>query len=600
MLFLFCACNTADGKDGDKKDTTVPTPGSDGVLSVCLSSEPENLDPALNSSVDGATLISHLFSGLAKWELDDSGALSITADCCEELSEGVVNDDGTVTYTYTLREGLKWSDGKSVTAADFVYSWQRAASPALSGDYHNMFEVVSGYADMWSTKKEELRKDINGLDCKAIDERTLEVTIVSALPYWNELLAYPTYFPVREDVVSNGKWATNPETFICNGPYRITEWKHGRLIVMEKNENYYGRDEITQDKIEFHLSDDQEIMLRKYEDGEWQFIDNVPVKSIPTLKEERTDEFVVSGQIGTYYVNWNANKTLLPESSPLKGAEREEAEAQIRRALGLLIDRNHIVEQISQAGELPASSFVAMGMTDSDGSQFYWNAGESEEHYGYYDVSKTAYEENYNSAVDTLKKYYSYNGEKFTDFPTVEYIYDNSDTHKKIGEYLQGLFGGLGIKLQLKSHERTEFFACRQAGEYTLSRNGWIADYNDPICFLDMWVSNSGNNDVGFGKEGHAEVSVYDLDLTPFGFDVKVEDGTWEDTYDVLIDTVKGCTDDNVRYSLMHIAEDMLMETGCIVPVYFYTDIYMIKENVEGFYSNPLGFKYFMYCSVRN
>ena len=209
--------------------TAAPTPAEPTSISVCLSSEPDTLDPALNSAVDGATLISHLFSGLAKWAQDSNGALQIVADAAKELTEGVANADGTVTYTYTLRDGLKWSDGKDVTAADFAFAWQRAASDELGADYGYMFEVVDGYG----TEK---------LNVEAVDAKTLKVTLANAVSYWNELLAFPTYFPVREDVVSNESWATDPSTYVSNGPYTMTGWDHNSVITIEKNANYADAD----------------------------------------------------------------------------------------------------------------------------------------------------------------------------------------------------------------------------------------------------------------------------------------------------------------------------------------------------------------------
>ena len=136
------------------------------------------------------------------------------------------------------------------------------------------------------------------------------------------------------------------------------------------------------------------------------------------------------------------------------------------------------------------------------------------------------------------------------------------------------------------------------SSDLSVARNGWVADYNDPICFLDMWISSSGNNDVQFGKGANADVKAYSLDLTPYGLDTKVENGTWAETYDVIINLIKTCTDTAKRYELMHRAEDLLMSTGCIVPLYFYTDIYMLDSSVHGFFSNPLGYKYFMNCTI--
>ncbi len=604
MVFALAACGSSEAPaatEAPADATEAPAEAAASSLAVCLASEPDTIDPALNSAVDGATLVSHLFSGLAKWAQDETGALVIVPDAAAELSEGVANEDGTVTYTYTLRDGLKWSDGQPVTAADFAFAWNRAASPALAADYGYMFDVVDGYAEMWETDADgNIVNPDAKLNVTAVDEKTLEVTLANSVAYWNELLAFPTYFPVREDVVADEAWATDPSTYVSNGAYTMTGWEHNSVITLEKNPNYVDADEILMDKIEFYLSDDSNNMLTNFENGTWQLIDDVPTNEIANLKTEYPEEFVVAGQIGTYYVCWNINEAILPASSTLTGAEAEAAKAEIRNAIALLFDRNYIVEEIGQAGQVPASSFVAMGMTNPDGTQFYETAGSSDEYNGYYNVSADAFEANFAQAVETLKKYYTYDEATgmFTDFPTLTYLYNTSEGHKAIGEYLQSALAGVGITMNLENQEWNTFLNTRKEGNYSIARNGWLADYNDPICFLDMWVTGSGNNDVQFGKGGHKDVAIYSLDLTDLGYELKVENGTWAQTYDELISLIKSCTDNEVRYELMHRAEDLLMSTGCIVPLYFYTDIYMLDDSVQGFFSNPLGYKYFMYCTV--
>lgn len=582
-------------------------PAGPSSMAVCIASEPDTIDPALNSAVDGATLVSHLFSGLAKWAQDDSGKLIIAPDAATELPEGVVNADGTVTYTYTLKDGVTWSDGQPVTANDFVFAWNRAAGPTLGADYGYMFEVVDGYAAMYEMVKDADGNDTDEfanpdakLNVKAIDDKTLEVTLANAVAYWDELLAFPTYFPVREDVVSNEAWATDPSTYVSNGAYTMTGWDHNSVITLEKNEHFHDADSILMDKIEFYLSDDQNNMLTNFQNGTWLLIDDVPTNEIANLKASDPEQFVVAGQIGTYYACWNINEEILPASSNLTGAEAEKARQEIRKAVALLLDRNYLVEEITQAGQVPASSFVAMGMTEPDGTEFYQNTGVSSDFDGYYDVGVDALESNYASAIETLKKYYTFDEstQKFTDFPTITYLYNTSDAHKAIGEYLQAAVSAVGINMNLDNQEWNTFLNTRKSGGYTMARNGWLADYNDPICFLDMWTSGSGNNDIQYGKGAHKDLAMYNLDLTGLGYDTKVENGTWAQTYDVLISTIKSCTDNEKRYQLMHMAEDMLMDTGCVVPLYFYTDIYMLNKNVDGFFSNPLGYKYFMYCTV--
>ena len=595
MVLALAACGSKQEQPAEGSAAAEPA-AAGSSLAVCLASEPDTIDPALNSAVDGATLLAHLFSGLAKWSQDADGNLVIAPDAAEELVEGVENEDGTVTYTYTLRDGLVWSDGQPVTAGDFEFAWQRAASQELAADYGYMFEVVDGYDDIWADEPAEDAK----LNVKALDDKTLEVTTASAIPYWNELLAFPTYFPVREDVVENEAWATDPSTYVCNGMYTLAGWDHNSLITLQKNPNHPDADSVTMDTIEFYLSDDANNMLTNFKNGDWDFIDDVPTNEIAALKADYPDEFKVEGQIGTYYVCWNINENILPEGSTLTGVDAENAKAEIRNAITLLFDRNYIVNDVAQGGQVPASSFVAMGMTEPDGSEFYKNAGHNDGYIGYYKVDEDSLEENFNAAVEVLKKYYTFDEAtgKFTDFPTMTYLYNTSDAHKAIGEYLQSALDAVGITMNMENQEWATFLNTRKAGDYSIARNGWVADYNDPICFLDMWTTVSGNNDVQFGKGDHASVANYSLDLTPFGLDTKVENGTWAETYDVLISAIKACTDPETRFAMMHVAEDMLMETGCICPIYYYTDLFMISDSVDGFFSNPLGYKYFMYTTV--
>lgn len=603
LALTIVACNGTDEPvvtdpqgSGDPTDpaTEEPSTPSEPVdpgaasIAVSLSSEPDTLDPALNSAVDGATLIIHLFSGLAKWETDADGNFTIVADGAEELVEGVANDDGTVTYTYTLRDGLKWSDGQDVTAENFEYAWKRAASVDLGADYGYMFEVIDGYGEE--------------LNVQATDEKTLEVTLANAVPYWDELLAFPTYFPVREDVVADEAWATDPATYVSNGPYTMSSWDHDSKITLQKNPDWFDADTITMDTIEFYLSDDSNNMLANFKSGAWQLIDDVPTNEIASLKDEYPDEFFIQGQIGTYYVCWNVNASVLPEGSDLSGVEAEQAQAEIRNAISLLFDRNYIVEDIAQGGQVPASSFVAMGLTDADDTEFYLNAGPSGDYHGYFNVdpSEEVMDANYSEALEILKKYYDFDDatQQFTNFPTLDYLYNTSEAHKAIGEYLQSALAGVGINMTMENQEWATFLNTRKEGDYTVARNGWIADYNDPITLLDLWTSGSGNNDVQFGKDEHADVAAYDIDLTEYGLDIVVEGGTWAETYDVVIAQIKASTDDEQRYGLMHAAEDLLMSTGAVTPIYYYTDLYMLSDSVSGFYSNPLGYKYFMYTSV--
>lgn len=374
---------------------TTRTDGVD-VMPVCLASEPDHIDPALNSAVDGATLTSHAFSGLAKWDEVD-GKLAIVAECAEELVEPVVNEDETVTYTYTLKPNMKWSDGEPVKASDFEYAWKRAASDELGADYGYMFECVKGYPNDLAVVADD-------------DANTLTVTLNNMTAYWNELLAFPSYFPVRKDIIDTygEAWATSVDTYVTNGMYKLTAWDHNSKMVYTKNENYFDADSVTMGTIEFYLSDDDNAMLSNYKTGDWLLIDSVPNNEIDTLKAEYPTEFVVAGQLGTYYICWNINADLLGGAGKgLDPIAYQNEQAALRKAYSLVLDRNYVVREIGKAGQEPASSFVALGLTDVDGNQFYQNAGHNDGYVGYYDVSESALESNYAEAKLTLDKYYA-------------------------------------------------------------------------------------------------------------------------------------------------------------------------------------------------
>lgn len=470
------------------KYTTVD--GSGTTISACLASEPDTIDPALNSSVDGATYILHAFSGLVGY--DDEGAL--VADLAEALPSPVENQDGTVTYTFVLRDGLKWSDGSDLTAGDFVYAWNRAFDPETAADYSYLFAIVDG-------------ADEGTLNISAPDDTHFVVTLEVDVPYFFELCAFPTFMPVQQaavEAVADNGWATEADTYVTSGAYTITSWTHSGQIVMTKNPNYWNAGSITMNQITFFLSDDDGAILGNFLNGTYDFIDSVPNDEIENLKTNYADEFHIEGQLGTYYIIFNNNSDLVPShlSADMTAAELAEANEEIRFALSLLIDRNYIVEEIGQAGQLPASSFVAMGITNFDGSEFYETAGNSDDYVGYFNTAESAYASNCAQAVQILSQYFNYDEEsgEFTNFATFSYLYNTSTGHAAIGAYLQSCYAQYGIDITLQNQEWGTFLNTRKNGDYVLARNGWLADYNDPINMLDMWVTASGNNDAQLGK----------------------------------------------------------------------------------------------------
>lgn len=570
-LAMVLGCMAFAGCGGSKSEA--------GSMTLNVGAYPDTVDPALNSAVDGATYIVHTFSGLVGYEQDASGKLVLVPECATELPAGVKTDDGKTAYTFKLREGLKWSDGTALTANDFVYAWNRAADPATAADYGYMFEVIDGYTElMEGTGKLNVTASADGTE--------LTVVLPVDVPYFHELCAFPAYMPVRQDIIdANGDaWATKPETLIGNGAYKVTEFTQTQMV-LEKNEHFYNADKVVTDKLIFAFNSDDASLLTNFQNGSYLFIDSVPNDEIKSLQEgEYKDEFYVTGQLGTYYVSFNVN------DSALDGFTEVE-KAKIRQALGLMIDRNYICEEIGQAGQVPAAGFVAMGLTEPDGQEFIAKNGPNRDGAGYYSVADADYQANCDAAVALLAEVAASSG-KFTmdgnavvGFPTLTYITNDGSSHEAIAAYLQQVWGNYGFDIKVEVQEWATFLNTRKEGNYSIARNGWLGDYNDPISFLDMWVSGSGNNDCQFGKGAHATYN---------GYDGK----TWGESYDAIIAEVKSSGDANKRFELMHNAEDILMESGAICPIYYYTDIFMCSDSIDGFFASPLGFKYFMYASV--
>ena len=180
---------------------------------------------------------------------------------------------------------MKWSNGDEVKASDFVNSWNRAASTELGADYGYMFEIVDGYAEMQEDTTGE--KKLNAIADDAAG--TITITIENAVNYWNELLAFPTYYPVHSSAYDNEAWATDPSTYICNGPYTMASWDHNSVITLKKNPNYFDAANVKMEEIKMFLSDDANNMLSNFKNGSWLLIDDVPTNEIATLKKDYAD-----------------------------------------------------------------------------------------------------------------------------------------------------------------------------------------------------------------------------------------------------------------------------------------------------------------------
>ncbi|MBQ8973746.1 MAG: peptide ABC transporter substrate-binding protein, partial [Clostridia bacterium] len=362
------------------------TNGDSDTLRLQISSEPDKLDPALNSSVDGACLAVTAFGGL--YTYDENGALAPNY-----ATDYTVSEDG-LTYVFTMREGLKWSDGSDLTAKDFEYSWKRAAGSETAADYSYMFNGIKGYPDDLAVTASE-------------DGSTLTVELTAPCAYMLDLAAFPTFFAVKQDavegaegytdadgnVVNPGAWALEAG-FVSSGAYTLTEWKHNESMTYTKNPNYWNAENVKLEKLEFMLSADDTAVYAAYQAGDLDFIDGVPTDEIQNLKD--SDEFYVVDELGTYYVAFNIK-------SDLFAGKTVEQAAAMRKAFSKLIDREYIIETVGQTEQKPANAFLPEGMADGNGGVFKANDDAytypDEENVGYYD-----YEVDVDGAIELLEE----------------------------------------------------------------------------------------------------------------------------------------------------------------------------------------------------
>lgn len=462
-----------------------PGEGKD-ALRIYMASEPDKLDPALNSTMDGGCLAANSFTGLCSY--NDKGEIELALADKYEVSE-----DG-LTYTFTMKDGLKWSDGSELTAKDFEYSWKRAADPKTAADYSYMYNGIATNED-------------GSLNVKASEDgKTFVVNLKAPCAYFLDLCTFPTFYPVPQaSVEAEEGWETNPGLwaqeagFVSNGAFVLKEWKHNESMVYEKNPNYYRADEVKVERLEFMLSDDDAAPYAAYQAGDLDFIDSIPTDETAAVLD--SPEFHIIDQLGTYYMCFNVNSPLFEGKTP------EQANA-MRRAFSIIIDREYIAENIGQTGQVVANTFIPAIMLDGNGGEFRANDDAytypNEEAVGYFDPSYDAYEANCEEARKLLESA----GYKFGDDGmlsdetplTVTYVTNEGGGNVQIAEALQQDFAALGIDMVIDTKEWSVFLNERKAGNFDLARNGWVADFNDPINMLEMWTTESGNNDAQLGK----------------------------------------------------------------------------------------------------
>ena len=514
-------------------------------FTVQYGSNPETLDPALNSAIDGANTIITIFEPLLLIN-ENNEVVGGQAESWETSEDGL-------TWTFTMRDGLKWSDGTDLTAKDFEYTFKRMVNPDTAAPYAETclgmidgFEEAAGFPD--ADGNPTVEPNLDALNVKASDDgKTLTIVLGYPCSYFDKIAAFAAMSPVQKATVeANGDaWCTSPDTYVCNGPYMITEWTPSERIVLTKNPNYVGgwdNSKIVSDSITLLLLEDSSASFAAYNSGEAVLIKDVPTDEIPSLtKAEDGGDFYVDTILGTYYVSLNLKRDAFKD-------------AKVRKALSLAIDRDYVANTIMQGTYSTADSIVGPGIVDENG--YFHDNGNAP-------YISADYEANLAEAKKLLAEAGYPNGEGY---PTIEYSCNDAGYHVPLAEYLQQAWGDLGITLTINKMEWSSFTPARRAGEYDVARNGWVMDYNDPSNMLDLFCSGNGNND---GKYSNPD-------------------------FDAAIDASR-VADSAEHFAQLHKAEDILMEDMGCLPIAYYNDYWLQSPTLKGTWHSPYGYWYLQY-----
>jgi oligopeptide transport system substrate-binding protein len=510
---------------------TQPT-SAKASISVVVGSEPATIDPNLSETVDGGIYILHAFEGLTRVSMDKKTIPGVAYKW--EVSKDLL------TYTFHLRSS-KWSDGKAVKASDFVYSWKRALDPKTASTYAFQLYYIKG-AEAYNTGK-GAEKDVAIV---AVDDKTLKVTLKSPCSYFLDLVRTPTFMPLRKDIIAKygATWTQNPKTYIGNGTYVMSKWTHNSELVYTKSNTYWDKGTVLLKELRFKLTDDDTACLNAFETGALDLVDGlIPQAEIGNLLAKKIAKTYT--QVGTYYLYIN-------------NAVKPFNDVRVRKALSLAIDRNYIVKKVTKAGEKPAVGIVpydvpGLKKTFREEAPVY--------------IKPTA---QIKEAQKLLADAGFPGGKGFPE--DVEIFYNTQSGHKAIMEAVMEQWKqNLGITIKSPNMEWKVLTERVNSKDYTLTRMGWIGDYNDPMTFVDMFTTGNGQNKINFSNA----------------------------QYDKLVRTAQNSGDQKVRMDAMRKAEGIFLNDAAVIPLYYYVFKFLESPKLKGHIVDPLGFVYFMHAYTK-
>lgn len=521
LLFALAACTaTKDSGSEPKDEGNDSKEKTEKVLYWNNGQEPTSFDPPIGFDAVSWNALNNLMEGLTRLDANHEPKAATAKDWD-------VSEDGK-TYTFHIREDAKWSNGDDLTAGDFVYAWKRLLDPNTASSAAFLGYFIEG-GEAYNTGS----GTADGVKVKAVDEKTFEVTLTSPQAYFLSVIANPAFFPINEKVATeNPEWFSEADSFVGNGPFALSEWNHDSDFTMVKNDKYWDAKNVKLDKVHWAMVDDTNTEYQMFQTGE---LDSSEIPSDLAEQLFKEGDVKVEDQAGEYFYRFNVNM------EPFQNVN-------IRKAFAMAIDQKQMVELVTKNKEKPAYGFVSYGFKDPSGKDFREKNG---------DLIKT----DAAKAKELLKK--GMEEEGYTALPEVTLTYSTLETHKKIAEAMQQMLKeNLDVDVKLANMESSVFATEQKALKFQLSRSSFLADYADPINFMENFQTGHSMNRTG-----------------------------WSNTeFDQLIKDAKNEKDETKRFEMMYKAEKILFDEAPIIPIHFYNQVYLQNEDVSGIVRHPVGY----------
>lgn len=515
---------------GDRERAT-DVAAREGILLFGNGSEPKGLDPALVTGVPENHIISSLIEGLI--------AYHPTNDLEPEpgMAESWEHNGDYTEWTFHLRDA-KWTNGDPVTAGDFVYSWERMLTPALGAEYAPMLYVLKGAQPFHEGKT----TDFATVGARAIDDKTLKVTLEGPTPYFLNMLKHYSFYPVNPRAVEEhggmadrgSGWSTL-ENYVGNGPFKLKQWVTNQVIEVEPNPGYWDAKTVKLKGIRFYPVENAATEETMYRGGRLHITSTVQPDKIPVFKEKMPNELKIQPYLGSYFYRLNVTRKPFDD-------------VRVRRALAMSIDKQLLVDKVTKGGQLAATGFVPPGIP------------------GYKESDLVPFDPDRARALLAEAGYPGGRG-----FPTAEILINTSEAHRKIAEAVQAMWRqNLGIEVGIYNQEWKVYLDSQTNLDYDISRSAWIGDYVHPSTFIDMFTTGNGNNDTGWGNP----------------------------EYDRLVKQAQVAQSEQERLDMLHEAEDILLTDMPIIPTYWYTRVYLIDPRIKGWDPKLLDNHPYKYVSI--